>query len=529
MMPAVCMASGMWSAAPTCDANACSPVLVAPVNGSVSATTGTTGDVVFFSCDADFALTGLAVANATSISCLASGSWSDATPTCDVVNHCATPTGGQCNFGSCIDGVNTFTCECNVGYTGAVCDVNIDECATTPCSNGAQCNDGIASFTCTCLPGFSGALCATTVPSGQESTNAAGAELISLHVATVTLPFSLAGAATSSVAGFTTLDLISGLDTADAKAVRVFRLQLLEDLFEHNAFPTARTVVLSLVRGGTDLVNVKIGYVHESTGVVAATAADTLFNEFRVCAQFTFTGDALSGVDCDQPASAAVRANENNVLLEVCGGTGAYEIDCAAGTGEEPKDDTILGFDFWVFVGIAGGAFVLLVVGAILVYCCCCIRRTGNYKDPSLNGADGGAVFGDLDVNDMHDADDGTEMGYLEPMPMGEFGDDNGEFEIDDTGMMMDDDDDEILQVEADPAELELEAPEANGNAQAGDGGGGGAAAAVDDDVMMLDGDDGDLIYDDDELVLDADADSEIDLDDDMMLDDDDDLGDFEL
>lgn len=36
---------------------------------------------------------------------------------------------------------------------------DIDECASSPCVNGATCNNMINKFTCTCASGFLGILC----------------------------------------------------------------------------------------------------------------------------------------------------------------------------------------------------------------------------------------------------------------------------------------------------------------------------------------------------------------------------------
>ena len=36
---------------------------------------------------------------------------------------------------------------------------DIDECASDPCFNGGQCTDGINTFTCMCEPGFEGFVC----------------------------------------------------------------------------------------------------------------------------------------------------------------------------------------------------------------------------------------------------------------------------------------------------------------------------------------------------------------------------------
>ena len=37
--------------------------------------------------------------------------------------------------------------------------VDIDECASNPCMNGAVCADGVDLFTCTCVAEFTGATC----------------------------------------------------------------------------------------------------------------------------------------------------------------------------------------------------------------------------------------------------------------------------------------------------------------------------------------------------------------------------------
>ena len=43
-------------------------------------------------------------------------------------------------------------------HIGDNCEVDIDECAPKPCVNG-ECEDGIAEFTCICNKGYEGPLC----------------------------------------------------------------------------------------------------------------------------------------------------------------------------------------------------------------------------------------------------------------------------------------------------------------------------------------------------------------------------------
>ena len=60
-----------------------------------------------------------------------------------------------------------YSCECAAGYTGATCEVDIDECLPAVCPANSKCVDAINSYTCVCNPGFEGAEC-TPVAMPQE-------------------------------------------------------------------------------------------------------------------------------------------------------------------------------------------------------------------------------------------------------------------------------------------------------------------------------------------------------------------------
>ena len=39
--------------------------------------------------------------------------------------------------------------------------VDINECSSSPCDNGASCTDAMNSYTCACVAGHTGAICET--------------------------------------------------------------------------------------------------------------------------------------------------------------------------------------------------------------------------------------------------------------------------------------------------------------------------------------------------------------------------------
>ncbi|CAG2059894.1 unnamed protein product, partial [Timema podura] len=89
------------------------------------------------------------------------------------INDCAADINGKypCDHGMCIDGIDTFSCDCsNTGYEGVSCERDIDECETQI----AQCGQGVCmnlngSYTCRCLPGLCGEECLMTDPCFLEN------------------------------------------------------------------------------------------------------------------------------------------------------------------------------------------------------------------------------------------------------------------------------------------------------------------------------------------------------------------------
>ncbi|WAR19177.1 FBP1-like protein [Mya arenaria] len=77
------------------------------------------------------------------------------------INNCSS---NPChNAATCIDTVNSYSCNCTTGYTGNNCEKNIDECASNPCQNGATCADAVNRYSCECAVGYTGDKCETNI------------------------------------------------------------------------------------------------------------------------------------------------------------------------------------------------------------------------------------------------------------------------------------------------------------------------------------------------------------------------------
>ncbi|XP_023932789.1 uncharacterized protein LOC106154055 [Lingula anatina] len=66
-----------------------------------------------------------------------------------------------CLNGRCVDLYRMFYCACYAGWTGTLCETDINECESDPCHNGATCHDEVNGFYCACVAGFTGVFCQT--------------------------------------------------------------------------------------------------------------------------------------------------------------------------------------------------------------------------------------------------------------------------------------------------------------------------------------------------------------------------------
>uniref|UniRef100_A0A667WCI4 EGF-like domain-containing protein n=1 Tax=Myripristis murdjan TaxID=586833 RepID=A0A667WCI4_9TELE len=72
------------------------------------------------------------------------------------INECYSD---PCHYGTCKDGLASFTCYCRPGYTGRLCETNINECLSQPCKNGGTCQDRENTYICACPKGTAGFNC----------------------------------------------------------------------------------------------------------------------------------------------------------------------------------------------------------------------------------------------------------------------------------------------------------------------------------------------------------------------------------
>jgi Notch-like protein len=55
-----------------------------------------------------------------------------------------------------MDGIASYTCQCDAGYTGYRCENQLNECHSNPCQNGGKCVDLVNKYICQCQHGTSG-------------------------------------------------------------------------------------------------------------------------------------------------------------------------------------------------------------------------------------------------------------------------------------------------------------------------------------------------------------------------------------
>lgn len=65
----------------------------------------------------------------------------------------------NCHNGTCKDGINEYRCHCLTGFEGTHCELDINECESSPCLNNGHCINKIGDFECICPMYTSGKIC----------------------------------------------------------------------------------------------------------------------------------------------------------------------------------------------------------------------------------------------------------------------------------------------------------------------------------------------------------------------------------
>lgn len=60
------------------------------------------------------------------------------------------------NEALCLDGIDSYACQCLRGFEGYNCEIDINECESVPCQNEAICVNLVNAYQCQCVPGFVG-------------------------------------------------------------------------------------------------------------------------------------------------------------------------------------------------------------------------------------------------------------------------------------------------------------------------------------------------------------------------------------
>eukprot|EP00057_Strongylocentrotus_purpuratus_P031399 XP_784490.3 PREDICTED: fibropellin-1 [Strongylocentrotus purpuratus] len=333
------------------------------------------------------------------------------------------------NGGSCTDGVNTFTCtcasgfsgdtcttadcgsvvcqnsgtcvssglcDCVTGFTGTMCEININDCSPNPCTNGGSCTDGVDSFTCTCVAGFTGNMCETDVNECELSSSLcsngrcvnvdgsytcvcnAGFMLENENSCTA-LPSSLS---TSQVTVKITGQSLNGVtltytseltDRTSAKFIEyevafcyIFSQYVREQL--GSQLVDANCIVLSFSQGSV-VGDVQVELAAESQSVADGLAVSLSALSTNIDQNLSANGQTLVA-----SISAEVQCDQTNCQNGGTCTTSGQPCNCPAGFTGDLCQNASQGLSNGAIIGITLGVFGFVLV---LITCVCCVFVQG--------------------------------------------------------------------------------------------------------------------------------------------------------
>uniref|UniRef100_H3BHZ4 Crumbs cell polarity complex component 2 n=1 Tax=Latimeria chalumnae TaxID=7897 RepID=H3BHZ4_LATCH len=98
-----------------------------------------------------------------SFSCNCSAGWEGSLCESNINDCKSTP----CFNGNCSDLIADYTCDCFPGFNGRNCELNVDDCLEHQCQNGGTCIDGENSYSCNCDAQYTGYYCEWLYPPVQ--------------------------------------------------------------------------------------------------------------------------------------------------------------------------------------------------------------------------------------------------------------------------------------------------------------------------------------------------------------------------
>ena len=93
------------------------------------------------------------------------------------------------NGGTCVDEISSYRCECPNGTYGFNCEFQQNECWSNPCMHGGICHDMMGKYRCQCAPGFRGEQCETLIDQCQTNPCANGGTCFTTDIITSGAPF----------------------------------------------------------------------------------------------------------------------------------------------------------------------------------------------------------------------------------------------------------------------------------------------------------------------------------------------------